>query len=552
MNVLSGLVGALADRSLGITTPAVPYRVRRDVGVPMPDGPVLLGDHYRPTAARGPLPVVLIRCPYGRAGLVGFAFAVPAARRGLQVFLQSTRGTFGSGGQFRPFVHEREDGLATLAWLRAQPWCDGRVATIGGSYLGHTQWAVAPYADPPLTAVSLSITAARISRAFYGAGGAPAMQNALTWTSQIGVQEARRLPPVLPNPVARARLRRAQRMLPLQAADSAVAGAPVVFWRDFTAHAAVTDDFWGGTDHERAELSRMPPVNMVTGWWDLFVAAQLADYARLRAAGVTAQLTVGPWLHGDPAELREIVRSDLAWLDHHLGGAPAAPRAAVRLNLMPTEHWLEFDNWPPPEYPSTPWFLGSGGSLRERSPDGAAAPSTFRYDPADPTPSAGGPLLAPPGKQVDNARLETRPDVLVFTGPVLERDLDVVGPVGARLFLRSTSEHADVFVRVCDVDATGVSRNVVDGIRRLGPDAPADAVGDDRVAEVAVELFPTAYRFAAGHRIRVQVAGGAFPRFARNFGTAESFATATTGIGNGYEVFHDAEHPSRVELPTPR
>ena len=151
-------------------------------------------------ASVGPLPVVLIRSPYGRAGLAGSVFAAPLARRGFQVFIQSARGTFGSGGQFRPFLHERPDGLATVAWLREQPWCDGRVAMTGGSYLGHTQWAIAPYVEPPLASVSLNITAARITAAFYD-HGAPGLRNALNWSGQIGRQERGVLPPVLPNPV---------------------------------------------------------------------------------------------------------------------------------------------------------------------------------------------------------------------------------------------------------------------------------------------------------------------------------------------------------------
>src|SRR5262249_34280274 len=81
-------------------------------------------------------------------------------------------------------------------------------------------------------------------------------------------------------------------------------------------------------DHDRADLSRLPPVSMVTGWWDLFLPGQLRDYQAIRAAGVTARLTVGPWLHGDPGELREITRQDIAWLDHHLRGGP--PPAARR------------------------------------------------------------------------------------------------------------------------------------------------------------------------------------------------------------------------------
>ena len=150
MNPLSGMAGMAVDRMLGIRSAAVPFVLRPDVAVEMPDGVVLLGNLYRPAGDDRPLPVVLIRSPYGRAGLSGVMFATPLARRGFQVFIQSTRGTFGSGGLFRPFTAEREDGLATVAWLRDQPWCDGRVAMTGGSYLGHTQWAVAPYVDPPL------------------------------------------------------------------------------------------------------------------------------------------------------------------------------------------------------------------------------------------------------------------------------------------------------------------------------------------------------------------------------------------------------------------
>ena len=121
-------------------------------------------------------------------------FAAPLARRGFQVFIQSTRGTFGSGGLFRPFSSEREDGLATVAWLRDQPWCDGQVSMTGASYLGHTQWAVAPYADPPLQSVCLNVTAAKISGAFYQ-HGVPSLQNALNWTGldrQAGTGPAQR------------------------------------------------------------------------------------------------------------------------------------------------------------------------------------------------------------------------------------------------------------------------------------------------------------------------------------------------------------------------
>ena len=411
--------------------------------------------------------MVLIRSPYGRAGVTGFLFAAPLARRGFQVFIQSTRGTFGSGGQFRPFLSEREDGLATVAWLRDQPWCDGQVPMTGGSYLGHTQWAVAPYTDPPLRSVSLNITAAKITAAFYQ-HGAPGIQNALNWTGLVGRQE-RGLLHVIPNPRQTARMKRALRKVPLQAADVAVAGAPVAFWRDFTGHASAADEFWAAADHDGADLTRLPPVSMVTGWWDLFLPWQLRDYAAIRAAGVTARLTVGPWLHGEPGELKAIARQDIAWLDHYLGGGPAPEGAPVRVFLQRAGTWLDLPDWPPPAALGTAYYLRAHGGLSLDAEPGDALPGTFVYNLAEPTPSAGGPLLQPPGKQADNAAIEARPDVLTYTTGPFPGHLDLVGPVSARIFVRTDRQYADLFVRVCDVDVKGVSRNVVDNIRRLCP-----------------------------------------------------------------------------------
>jgi uncharacterized protein len=549
MNPLARIAGVAIDRAIGLSGTAEAFTLRRDIAVPMPDGVVLLGDHYRPDRNNAPMPVVLIRSPYGRAGIAGAVFAAPLARRGFQVFVQSTRGTFGSGGQFRPFLHEQEDGLATVAWLRQQPWCDGRVSMTGASYLGHTQWAIAPYVDPPLESVSLNVTAAKITAAFYE-HGTPGLRNALNWSGQIGRQERSALG-MLPNPVQAARMRKALQKLPLQAADVDVAGAPVAFWRDFVDHAAADDPFWAGVDHNNADLTRLPPVSMVTGWWDLFLPEQLRDYAAIRAAGVPVTLVVGPWLHGEPGEVRAISRQDVAWLRQHLAGGPAPSGPPVRVYLQQGGTWLEFEQWPP-SAAATSYYLRTAGQLMPETEPGNPMPSWFIYDPADPTPSAGGPVLQPPGKQVDNAEIEARPDVLTYTSMPMTADQDLVGPVSARIFVRAETDYADVFVRLCDVDEKAVSRNIVDGIRRLSPDTiPAADVqpGPDGILAVDVELFPTAYRLLAGHRLRLQVSGGSFPRYARNFGTAQPFGTARSGRRCRFEVFADDEHPSHVVLP---
>jgi hypothetical protein len=286
---------------------------------------------------------------------------------------------------------------------------------------------------------------------------------------------------------------------------------------------------------------------MVTGWWDLFLPWQLRDFTAIQAAGGTARITIGPWLHGEPAEAKAIIGQDIAWLEHHLHGGPAPAGPAVRVFLQQAGTWLEFSQWPPPGTVTTAFYLRGSGRLALSAEPGEAAPDTFVYDPADPTPSAGGPLLQPPGKQVDNRAIEARPDVLTYTTGPLPARQDLVGPVSARIYVRTGRRHADLFVRVCDVDEKGVSRNIVDGIRRLSSQTvPA---GDDQVLAVEVELYPTAYRVQAGHRIRVQVSGGAFPRFARSTGTGEPLATGTRLAPTDIAIHHSTERPSAVLLP---
>jgi putative CocE/NonD family hydrolase len=143
--------------------------------------------------------------------------------------------------------------------------------------------------------------------------------------------------------------------------------------------------------------------------------------------------------------------------------------------------------------------------------------------------------------------LEARPDVLTFSGPPLQEDMEVIGPVSAELFVRSSLEHTDFFVRLCDVHPDSKSLNVCDGLLRLFPDQPAtDVEGGCRIV---IDLWPTAYRFKQGHRLRVQVSSGAFPRFARNLGTGEPLTTGTTMHAADQQIYHDPQHPSAIILP---
>lgn len=553
------ILSEIAGRSLRL--PRAQTRdllVERDLAATMDDGVVLLADRYLPRAAAAPgarqPPTVLVRTPYGRRGFFGFVYGRLIAERGFQVVVQSVRGTFGSGGVFRPF-DERADGLATLRWLREQPWCEGPIGMIGSSYMGLTQWAVANAADGALGALAPSITASQFHGQAYG-GGSISLDTALSWTLIIAAQE-RRLAPLRLIFGIRRRLPKAFDEIALGELDALIAGEPVEFFREWFEVAEPEDPYWRARDFSADVAGVTAPVQLVGGWQDIFLPWLLEDYVALRRAGRTTQLVVGPWAHTSTALLARSTREGLAWLRAHLlGDRRLLDEAPVRIWVGGAREWRTLPEWPPPG--ARPWrlHLRGGGRLSEAAPgaadasaesDADATPSRFTYDPADPTPSLGGPVLLAREPVTDNAPLEARDDVLVFTSEPLPTAVEAIGPVEADVHVRTSSPFADVFVRVCDVDPDGRSINVCDALIRLDDgDAPPRAADGSR--RVGFALWPTAHRFGAGHRVRVLVAGGAHPRYARNAGTGEPPQSATRLVAVEHELLHDGEHPSAVVL----
>jgi putative CocE/NonD family hydrolase len=167
--------------------------------------------------------------------------------------------------------------------------------------------------------------------------------------------------------------------------------------------------------------------------------------------------------------------------------------------------------------------------------------SRFAYDPAHPTPSFFGATLDGRTGSGDMSELERRSDVLAFSAEPLEADLDAIGPVSAQIFLRSNTEHTDLYLCLCDVTPDARSSNVCDGYARLRPDGQG-------TRKVRVEFWPTAYRFRRGHRIRVIVTSGAHPRYARNLGSGEPLGDAHTLVVAHQQILHGPEHPSAITL----
>ncbi len=523
---------------------------RRDLRAPMDDGAVLLADRWvaRDGADR-PTPTVLVRSPYGRRQFVGLLFGRLLAERGLQVVIQSVRGTFGSGGEFSPF-DERADGLATLRWLRAQPWHAGPIGTLGSSYLGFVQWAIS---DDDLAAMSIHVSASEFHGQTY-AGSSLTLETLASWLIIVAMQE-RRLG-LLAMDRALRRLSRTVSELPLTSLDERATGAAVAWFQEAFASPGREDPYWVRRDFSAGVGAVNAPVSFVGGWYDILLPWMLADFEALQAAGRAPRLLIGPWSHTSPGLVGAAERDGLAWMRAHLlDDERLLRRAPVRLMITGERSgggWRDLPSWPPPTVERS-IYLDAGHALRDRPAQShGEGGDAYRYDPADPTPALGGPGLLSRAPVLDNASLEARADVLTYTGPALAQTLEAIGHVYVELWLRASAPWFDVFARVCDVDAGGISRNVCDALTSVAPSRFEQAL--DGTWHVHFELWPIGHRFTAGHRLRLQVSSGAHPRYARNPGTgqAPSTATADTLRAVDIELLHDAEHPSRLVLPAMR
>ncbi|WP_394621480.1 CocE/NonD family hydrolase [Lentzea sp. JNUCC 0626] len=531
--------GLLAQRLLKLP-PAISrtVTVERDLRIPTHDGQTLMANHWAPDESTSPnAPTAVVRTPYGRSGPLDWLYGRALAERGLHVLTVSCRGTFGSGGgDFRAMRHEREDGLSVLRWLAGQPWGNDVLLT-GSSYLGYTQWAIAAEAPPQVKAMVPHVTSARLALAFLRPERAE-LETLLGWSVSTATQER-------PGGIWRAllgvgrkRVENAMNTLPLVDADTAALGHQWPFYQECL-HYNQNDPYWKNEDHSRTVGDVTVPVSSIAGWYDIFLADQLRDFQVLRAAGRDAHLTVGPWWHAHTGGMAAVLGETVGWAAAHARGVEPPRRPPVRLFVMGVDEWRDFDQWPPAGYTPQRWHLAPG-ELRP-APVTDAAPTSFTYDPADPTPSLGGPKLESRGAgPVDNRKLEARDDVLVFTSQVLDADVEVIGEVTAEVWLRADRPSCDLFVRLCDVDGRGRSLNICDDLVKVRPDG---------ITKVTVALSPTAHVFRRGHRLRVQVSAGAHPRFARNLGDGGPPQTAVQPLATKVEIFHDAERPSAILLP---
>ena len=561
------------------------YRVSMDhnVQVAMRDGVHLSTDIYLPDAP-GRHPALLWRTPYSNNGVETVEQARWYASRGYAVVTQDVRGKYDSEGVFRHFRDEASDGFDTAEWIAIQPWSNGKIGGMGGSYLGYTQIALGVSGNAHLASMAASVTTGDVFNGWVYSDGPLFLGFAFPWgaVSMDGhvmqLTSAYDWPSVFPR-------------LPLAVIDRAASRTSAPF-REWLQHPRADDPYWKGVSYEDDITRVSVPFLVVEGWYDLFLRGALHDHVALRAGGATGaarggkHVLIGPWGHetgvrnnnpeapasGEnrsldfgPAAAVEMRKIYLRWNDHWLKGIDNGVdrEPPVKIFVMGENAWRFEQEWPLARARYTRYYLSSGGHANTSSGDGFLAPAlptgsetdSFVYDPANPVPTLGGNTCCStvPSGPWNQATAEARDDVLVFTGPVLTEAVEVTGPITMTLFAESSARDTDWTAKLVDVHPDGYAQNLQDGIVRAryrgGTKARASFIEPGRVYEYHLDLWATSNLFLPGHRIRVEVSSSNFPRFDRNLNTGEDPMLATRMERAQQTVHHSPRYPSHVVLP---
>lgn len=503
-----------------------------DVMVAMDDGVRLATTVYYPEGT-GPWSVVLMRTPYGRDREQGWRRTL--SEHGIVLVVQDTRGRFDSEGEDVAFLSDRRDGHATLRWIAARAWSNGRVMTFGASALGITQYMLAPDAPDVLRCQWIEVATPDLYDGAIYQGGVYREALASGW---------------------------------LAGNDSEHMIAP------FKAHDQ-DGAYWDPVRIEDYGAVRVPAFH-VSGWYDIFARGTIEGFRGYQHRGGEGargrqHLIMGGWTHAinDPqvgeltvpnAELdlwpyqETLIRACL--LDDAEARAALDALPAVTYFTLgdvddpdaPGNVWRTATTWPPPGSEPTPLYLRTGGALSREAPASQEPGVAFTYDPADPSPTVGGANLNRESGSYDQREIEARDDVVVYTSPALDTPIEVTGDLRAEIWIVTDVPDTDVVVRLTDVYPDGRSMLVADSIARAAGDATPLTPGEP--VRVVVDLGPHSYVFNRGHRVRVSVTSANAPRFAPNPNTGAAFlAPGETGRLAHTTVLHDAAHPSALVAP---
>jgi len=541
-----------------------PFLFEQDVKVAMRDGVQLAANIWRPKL-EGHYPVILMRSPYGKMD-EKWDDGKRYATAGYVVVVQDCRGRGKSQGAWDPFRYDVEDGFDTQEWVGQQPWCNGDIGTAGGSYVGWTQWAPAAQGSKYLKAMVPVVPFDNAYDIAYS-GGALQLALLMGWGAAVGGVAVS--PDKLPGIFCH---------LPLSTFGDQFE-KKITYLNDWVAHSSY-DDYWKKRSIKYRYTDVTVPILNIGGWYDIFSKTTLEMVAKVRSSSRDRPVRrnvlaiIGPWGHGvggrkvgeldfgDEGKL-SVASWQFKWFEYWLKGHETGVQdwPAYYLFVMGENRWRSENEWPLKRTQFTSYYLHSGGKANSLNGDGSLDTTepkdekadTFTYDGNNPVPTTGGNnLIGAPVGPYNQAKLEERDDVLVYSTAPLEQEVEITGPVKLILHAASSALDTDFSAKLVDVHPDGKAYNLCDGIVRAryrhGIEKPA-LLKPGKAEQYEIDLWVTSNVFKPGHRIRLEVSSSNFPRFDRNPNSGKSFGTDTELLSAKQTVFHDAEHPSRLVLP---
>ncbi len=591
------------------SAPAYEAIVERDIMMSLRDGVRLATDLYFPALDDEKIdqrfPVVLTRTPYDKLGrdTTGKWFA----ERGYVFAAQDVRGRYASEGVFYPYAHEGPDGYDTVEWLAQQPFCTGKVGTLGSSYGASVISALAALNPPHLAAIIHLFGPSSHYHCSMRNNGTLEMRFFAYALSMAATSREAAADPALKQALeeARADVWAWAKQYPLRKGNSPLRLVPSYEqWAiDISTHATY-DDYWkqpGYGPRPYYDQHADVPSLYIGGWYDSYTLAVVENFQELSKRGkAPVHMLMGPWHHGSPgtaisgdlsfkpdATLSDCNALYLRWFDHWLKGLPTGldETKSVRYFIMgggeglveasPTiEHggkWATCDAWPPPNTTPTPFYFHADGSLSTEPPDEEDASTTYTFDPGDPVPTIGGHLSIlpiPPGgydQRQDNRfhgthgrlPLSARGDMLCFITEPLEEDLVVTGPLVAKLYVSTDGLDTDFTVKLLDIYPpgphypNGCALNITDSIHRLrfrNSFELEELAEPGTVYELEIEMYPTGNRFVKGHQIRVDISSSNYPRFEVNPNTGGVLGVDRRKRVAQNTLYHDKSRPSHLTM----
>lgn len=540
-----------------------------NIRVPMRDGVMLAADIFRPEETRrgARAPVILVRTPYNKNNKIYIEPARYFAERGYAYVTMDVRGRGDSDGEFVPYRNEGIDGYDAVEWCAAQSWSSGNVGTLGGSYLGRIQWLTALLQPPHLKTMIVMVTP---SDPFVETPtGVPGLQH-LCWLYLVHGRLRQLMEEINWNPI--------YEHLPLLTMDER-AGLDLPLWRKELQHQTL-DAYWAKICYQNQFEKIDVPVMHISGWYDDEQIGTPLNFIGMTTRGASEfaranqKLLMGPWGHAVNASQKigevdfgadaviDLRGYELRWFDAWLkaqdDGITREP--AARLFVMGENKWRDENEFPPARAQYTDFYFHGGGNANSRYGDGtlslemprAENPDAYLYDPARPTPYITDATSSQIGGPDDYSAVQQRGDVLVYMTAPLEQDVTVIGPVRVVLFAASSARDTDFTVLLFDAHPTGFHQRLCDSIVRAryrdGMANPS-LIEPHQIYKYEIDVWYTAQVFRAGHRIGVQIASAAFPKYDRNLNTGEDLATGTRMEIATQTIYHDNGHPSRIILP---